>query len=60
MPGLCRTTIANIQAKSPDLNPIEKVWHQLKHYLRTEYKLVPKDTLIAGLHQFWKTRMTME
>uniref|UniRef100_A0A1I7WE97 DDE_3 domain-containing protein n=1 Tax=Heterorhabditis bacteriophora TaxID=37862 RepID=A0A1I7WE97_HETBA len=46
--------------ESPDLNPIEKVWHQLKHYLRTEYKPVSKDTLIAGIRQFWKTRMTVD
>uniref|UniRef100_A0A1I7X8Z6 DDE_3 domain-containing protein n=1 Tax=Heterorhabditis bacteriophora TaxID=37862 RepID=A0A1I7X8Z6_HETBA len=46
--------------ESPDLNPIEKVWHQLKHNLRTEYKLVSKDTLIAGIRQFWKTRITVD
>uniref|UniRef100_A0A1I7W7Y7 DDE_Tnp_ISL3 domain-containing protein n=1 Tax=Heterorhabditis bacteriophora TaxID=37862 RepID=A0A1I7W7Y7_HETBA len=39
---------------------IEKVWHQLKHYLRTEYKPVSKDTLIAGIRQFWKTCMTVD
>ena len=43
-------------AESPDLNPIELVWHELKHFLRKTYKPVTKE----GLKTFWETRMTKE
>ena len=33
--------------ESPDLNPIELVWHELKHFLRTLVKPTTKDELIA-------------
>lgn len=39
-------------ASSPDLNPIELVWHTMKEYLRSEYNL---SELKAGIKQFWST-----
>ena len=38
--------------ESPDLNPIEMVWHELKEYLRREIKPHTKDELISGIKQF--------
>ena len=35
--------------KSPDLNPIESVWHELKEYLRREIKPANKSELIDGI-----------
>lgn len=45
-------------AESPDLNPIELVWHQLKEYLRSVVKPVNKEELTDGIKQFWSTKMT--
>ena len=36
-------------AESPDLNPIEIVWHELKEFLRNSRKLCNKEQLIAGI-----------
>ena len=47
-------------AESPDLNPIELLCHELKHFLRTIVKPTTKDELIGGITQFWQTRMTAE
>lgn len=47
-------------AESPDLNPIEMVWHELKHYLRTEAKPHNQEQLKQGIVTFWRTRMTPE
>ena len=41
--------------ESPDLNPIENLWHELKEYLRREIKPTTKDALINGVKLFWKT-----
>ena len=45
-------------AESPDLNPIEKVWNSLKLFLKNEYRPRNKESLIAGIREFWKTRMS--
>lgn len=45
--------------ESPDLNPIENVWHQLKGYLRTEVKPMVKDELINGIQKFWTEKLTL-
>ena len=41
--------------ESPDLNPIENVWHELKEYIRRQTKPRNKAELIAGIREFWKT-----
>ena len=38
----------NTTAKSPDLNPTENFWHELKEFIR-------KDQLIEGIIRFWRT-----
>ena len=42
-------------AKSPDLNPIENLWHELKEFVRREVKPTTKDELVAGIIQLWDT-----
>ena len=39
--------------ESPDLNPIENDWHELKEYLHREIKPTNKSELIDGITQFW-------
>lgn len=41
--------------ESPDLNPIENVWHEMKEYLRREVKPSTKSELIEGIKLFWST-----
>jgi transposase len=41
--------------ESPDMNPIENMWHQLKHHLRTIVKPRTKDALLTGIMEFWVT-----
>ena len=42
-------------AESPDCNPIEKLWHEMKEYLRREVKPRTKQQLIDGIQTFWGT-----
>ena len=42
-------------AESPDLNPIENLWHELKEYMQREVKPKNKEQLIRGIKAFWKT-----
>ena len=46
--------------ESPDMNPIENVWHQLKHHLRTRVRPKNKEELMAGMRKFWMEAMTPE
>ncbi|KAJ8020841.1 Transposable element Tcb2 transposase [Holothuria leucospilota] len=47
-------------AESPDLNPIELVWHELKHNIRTVYKPRNQDQLVEAIETFWSEKMTVE
>ncbi len=40
--------------ESPDLNPIENIWANMKHFLRTEIKPRTKDQLLMGIQKFWE------
>ena len=42
-------------AESPDLNPIENLWHELKEFIRREVKPRKKEELVDGILQFWET-----
>lgn len=46
--------------ESPELNPREPVWHELKHFLRKTHKPQTKEQLENGIRMFWQTRMTRE
>lgn len=39
--------------ESPDMNPIENLWHELKEYVRREVKPRNKEQLVQGICQFW-------
>ena len=42
-------------AESPDLSPIENMWHELKEYLQREVKPTAKQELVNGIQVFWRT-----
>ena len=37
-------------AESPDCNPIENLWHEMKEYIRREVKPSSKDELVRGIY----------
>ena len=39
--------------ESPDLNPIENMWHELNEFIRQEVKPKTKDELVEGIKEFW-------
>ena len=41
--------------ESPDLNPVENMWHELKEFIRREVKPRSKDELVDGIKRFWET-----
>lgn len=45
--------------ESPDMNPIEMVWAELKHHIRRRKKPKNKQELLDGITEFWQT-MTPE
>lgn len=45
---------------SPDLNPIECTWHNLKHFLRTEWHPTTTQALQDGINWWWNNRLTPE
>ena len=40
---------------SPDINPIEMVWSDMKRFLQGEVKPRAKDELIQGIKCYWET-----
>ncbi len=44
-------------AESPDLNPIELVWHQLKQHLWQHVKPKNLDELQTGIAEFWSQKV---
>jgi len=46
--------------ESPDLNQIQLIWHELKHFLHTIEKPSTKDELLSGITRFWQERMTAQ
>ena len=44
--------------ESPDLNPIENLWHELKFYLESKVKPQNKQDLVDGIKAFWVERVT--
>ena len=46
-------------AQSPDLNPIELVWHDLKDYLSKIIEPTNKEELINGIIKFWREKVTV-
>ena len=46
--------------ESPDLNPIENLWHELKFYLETKVKPQNKQDLVDEIKAFWAERVTEE
>ena len=47
-------------AESPDLNPIENLWHELKFYLESKVKPRNKQELVDGIKKFWAKKVTPE
>lgn len=41
--------------ESPDMNPIENLWHEVKEYQRRVVKPQTKQELIDGIKEFWAT-----
>ncbi len=41
--------------ESPDLNPINNLWHELQEYVRVKVKPSNKCELLSGIKQFWGT-----
>ena len=44
--------------ESPDLNPIENLWHELKFYLESKVKPRNKQELVDGIKRFWERKVT--
>jgi hypothetical protein len=47
-------------AQSPDFNPIELVWNDLKYYLKTKIKPNDINDLCNAINLFWETKVTVE
>jgi transposase len=47
-------------ASSADLNPIERVWRELKYFIARLVKPLNKKELVEGITLFWSQRMTPE
>ena len=47
--------LLTIPPESQDLNPIENVWHEMKHYIRTTAMPRNKEELLQAIQAFWAT-----
>ena len=47
-------------AETPDLNPIEVLRHELKHFIWNTVKPNTKDELKNGIARFWQERLDTE
>lgn len=47
-------------AENPNLNLIEMLWNELKHFLSTVVKPRNKEELVDGIRTFWSARVTPE
>ena len=45
--------------ESPDLNPIEDLWHELKFYLESRVKPRTKQELIDSIKKYWSKKVTV-
>ena len=52
--------VPDVPAQSPDLNPIELVWHDLKVYIAETVKPDNAMQLIIGIYNFWNTFVTVD
>ena len=43
--------------ESPDLNPIEDLWHEPKFYLESRVKPTTKEELLDGIKKFWAKKV---
>ena len=53
---LIRSNITLLKAPpaSPDLNPIELIWNEMKYFLNNTYKPNNKIQLVAGIKHYWE------
>ena len=54
-----RNNVLKTPPESLDLNPIENLWHEMKHFSRTAAKHRNKEELLQGIQSFWAT-VTLE
>ena len=47
-------------ASSADINPIERVWRELKYFIARHVKPMTKQELVDGIKMFWAERMTVD
>ncbi|GMR34696.1 hypothetical protein PMAYCL1PPCAC_25981 [Pristionchus mayeri] len=47
-------------AESPDLNPVELVWGEMKRYLKTTWKPTNVPHLVEGINEFWTNVLTAD
>ncbi len=41
--------------ESPDFNPVENLWHELKEFVCREVKPKTRGELVEGIKRFWET-----
>ena len=42
-------------SESPDCNPIDNLWRELKEFIRREVKPRTNQELVDGIERFWST-----